>query len=278
MLFKDTTILLKYLKGQPYSSVCLIGEGWSSVAFQADDFIIRFPKHDLQDYIKEKEICDFLRDKTNVLLPRTELCRGEIPYVRHKKIGGYDWNLMTIDKLSAKELTLLAKDIALFFHEIHQQKTKYIAPTFVPVTPDDINNAFMNGLDGHLLQELLDIYKNTTLNPVQSSSLIHGDFSYENSTLDKNNRLYGVFDWCNSGMGDYIFDFVTLHTFFPQHFVENVISQYQEMSDKDFDFKRFKKMYLLRNIYLLYWKHKKSALEPTVLSDKVTEILNKAAR
>jgi hypothetical protein len=70
-------------------------------------------------------------------------------------------------------------------------------------------------------------------------------------------------------------DFVNLYIFFPKHFVTSVINQYQELSESDFDFFRFKKLYLLRSMYLLYSEHHKSNLKSTDLSCKITEILNK---
>ena len=276
MLSQNATILLQYLKDQRYSKVRLIGEGWSSVVFQADDCIIRIPKHGLQDYKKEQEICNLLRNKVSVLLPRTELCSGEITYIKHKKIRGCNWTQKTINKLSDTEVSLLASDIACFLCTIHQQKTKYIAPSFIPIKLQDLSDTFMCVLDNQLLKEMLDIYKNVTVHPTKSYSLIYGDFSCENTTLTRNNRLYGVFDWCNSGMGDSLFDFVNLYIFFPRYFVSKIINKYQELSNTKFDFSQLKKLYLLRSIYLLYWQHKNLLLESDVLSKKVQEILNKA--
>ena len=278
MTVQNTTFLLKYLTEQQYSNVFFIGEGWSSVAFQADDFIIRFPKHGLKDYIKEQEICNLLRNKMDILLPESQVCSGKITYVKHQKIYGHSWNQTTINNLSTKELSLLSKDIANFFYTIHINNTEYKAPTFKPVKASDINSSFSGYIDDRLLQEMLDMYINTKVPAAKKTTLIHGDFSYKNSVLDKNHRLIGVFDWCNSGMGDKTFDFVNLYALFPNDFIHGIIDKYQELSGEKFDIEHLKKLYFLRNIYLLYWAHRKSKLTSEVLSYKVTEILHKVSR
>lgn len=56
------------------------------------------------------------------------------------------------------------------------------------------------------------------------------------------------------------------------------IGKYQELSGEKFDIEHLKKLYFLRNIYLLYWAHRKSKLTSEILSYKVTEILHKVSR
>ncbi len=61
-------------------------------------------------------------------------------------------------------------------------------------------------------------------------------------------------------------------------FIHGIIGKYQELSSEKFDIEHLKKLYFLRNIYLLYWAHRKSKLTSEVLSYKVTDILHKVSR
>lgn len=273
----NTTILYKYLLERfGGSEISLLGSGWSSIAFQVDNMIVRFPKQDLYDYKKEQAVCNFLRDKTSILIPDTEICMGMYPYVKHEKICGKHWDNVTLKQLSDNSRDLLAQDIAMFLSTIHAHSCSYTAPAFIPVHYQCLKQSILKNCSYTLLKNIRTIYDLATKLPNQNTVLIHGDFFSQNSILNKNNRLYGVFDWCNCGAGDPIADFIPLYATTNVDFVQTIIHYYQAISNKKFDFVRLKKLYLLRSMYLLYWKlHNKSIARNEI--DKVLEtILQKA--
>lgn len=263
MLETNATILYNYLISEyGPASISLLGQGWSSIAFQVNDFIIRFPKQNLRDYIKEQHICDILRDQTNIQVPNISIQYTIHPHAKHKRIAGKTWNASLLLRLSTNEKDLLAKDIGQYLYTIHTNKSVYFAPTFIPVKSSSLYKVFSNTVSPPLLKTLLKEYKNALIPHPEKLVLIHGDLTSNNSVLNDQNRLYGVFDWCNCGMGDPVSDFIPLYSEFPNDFISNIIYHYEKLSKKKFDLYRLKKSYLLRSIYLFYWKNK-ATLEPS---------------
>ena len=88
-------------------------------------------------------------------------------------------------------------------------------------------------------------------------------------------RLCGVFDWCNCGMGDAITDFIPLYIHLSKEFLMLVISHYRTYSNQPFDFERFKMLFLLRHMYLLYWKYQNTTNGVNKINNMLASILNK---
>ncbi len=273
------SILHNFLKEEfANASISLIGQGWSSVVFQVNDYIVRFPKQNMEDYEKEQNICDHISNKISVAVPSVIIYKNKKhPYVIHKKIEGLKWNQHTVCQLSDKNEDGLAQSLAQFFHTLHQQTTGYIAPDFIPVEFDTLGAFLQENADRNLTQLALSKYKNALEVPKnqQKKVLIHGDFTPDNSVLDCNMRLCGVFDWCNCGMGDAITDFIPLYTHLSKEFLMLVISHYRTYSNQPFDFERFKMLFLLRHMYLLYWKYQNTTNGVNKINNMLVSILNK---
>lgn len=277
MLETNATILYNYLISEyGHASISLLGQGWSSIAFQVNDFIIRFPKHNLRDYIKEQHICDILRNQTNIQIPNVNIQYTIHPHAKHKKIIGKSWDASFLLRLSTNEKDLLAKDIGQYLYTIHKNTSTYSAPTFVTIKSSSLYKEFSNTVSSHILKTLLKEYKKALILPPQKSVLIHGDLTSNNSLLNDQNRLYGVFDWCNCGMGDPLADFIPLYSEFTNDFILNIIYHYEKLSGKNFDLYRLKKLYLLRSMYLLYWKNKNTLQTSNDINKTLHNILIKA--
>lgn len=273
----NTIVLYKYLSEKFLGSkISWLGSGWSSIAFQVDELIIRFPKHGLDDYKKEQYVCNYLRNKIPFHIPDTEICQGIYPYVKHKKIWGETWNNDTLKQMSDTSRNLLAQDIVLFLSTIHMHKCPYTAPSFTPISYPALKQSILKTCPDNLSKHFETAYGLALKLSNQPKVLIHGDFFSQNSILNKNNRLYGIFDWCNCGAGDPVSDFVPLYATVDLDFVLNIIYHYQAISNKSFDFSRLKKLYLIRSMYLLYWKHHNSPLVHDSVTRELEMILQKA--
>ncbi len=273
----NTTILYKYLSERFCGSeISWLGSGWSSIVFQVDDLIIRFPKHNLDDYKKEQYVCNYLRDKTPVLIPDTKICMDVYPYTKHKKICGRPWNNDTLMRMSSIFRDRLAQDIALFLNTMHTHISPYVAPSFTPVSYTVLKKSILKNCPYNLLKHIETAYVSAIELPDQPKVLVHGDFFSQNYTLNENSRLFGVFDWCNCGNSDPISDFIPLYATADVDFVLNIIHHYQAISNKNFDFARLKKLYLLRSMYLLYWKYRDKSIASNAINRELEAIFQKA--
>jgi hypothetical protein len=118
------SILHNFLKEEfANASISLIGQGWSSVVFQVNDYIVRFPKQNMEDYEKEQNICDHISNKISVAVPSVIIYKNKKhPYAIHKKIEGLKWNQHTVCQLSDKNEDRLAQSLAQFCLTVYEKE------------------------------------------------------------------------------------------------------------------------------------------------------------
>ena len=115
----DQFVVSRLKKKYPDQEIRLIGSGWSSVAYEIGDKIIRVPKAGAEQYRKEACILSFLQGKLAVKIPNPRLIEKPFFYAEHKKINGLNWTIETYNHLPLKQQNAFAKDSAHFFAQLH---------------------------------------------------------------------------------------------------------------------------------------------------------------
>lgn len=268
MFETSVNILLNYLTQlHPHRQIKYIGAGWSSIAFMLDEYVIRFPKHNLSDYEHEAELCNRLRDYVSVELPRCKVNYNSIyPYAKHRRIIGDLWD----SNHRGNSIHELANDCAVFLYQIHAFDDLVgirRAPNSNTIDTYKIENNLSRFYSGRSLDNICRMYELATNRKNQGDVLIHADFHGNNSVLSDCGRLKGVFDWCNSGIGERSKDFVNLYINMDMEFMEIVFHQYWQHSGIYIDIDRVRELSLLKLVNGLYWSNN--------MSDNISQLIEK---
>lgn len=253
MFETDKEILQNFLiREYTQSHIKFIGEGWSSIVYQVDDYIVRFPKQNISDYEFEAFICNKLRHDIFVDVPEVQILLDvQYPYIKHKKIIGNKWN----DNKGNSRLKL-GQDCARFLYQIHSFKLLENVRQIPGSDTLDIGrleSKFSCYYSRDKSTYLCKRYEKICQYPVEDTVLIHADFHTDNVVLDYCGRLKGVLDWCNAGVGERARDFIHLYSNEDRGLVKIVFSEYKLQSGIDIDEGRIRDLTLANLIDRLYW-------------------------
>ncbi len=198
-------------------NIIRLQSGSRSIAYYADDYIIRFPKAEIiwQTMKREKNIIDmvypYLESAFANKINKISLIENEYPFSVSNRIHGKicdgrpESEYATLyEKLSAKQQKNLAHSLALFFNQLHQidyAKLNIPKPT---EAIDCWDVTLKNNFDFEKVQESLLAY-NIDLNgykiqsPNMTLALCHNDLSGSNLLLnpEKKDVLSGIIDFGN---------------------------------------------------------------------------------
>lgn len=266
---QNSSILYNFLLTKYHEAdIKKIGLGWSSVVFQVDNDIIRFPLKNVSDYEKEQCACNILRSQVSIQIPDTKIFHDKYLYVKHKKIIGSSYKYEQIAQMSPGAKKLLAHDIANFLWIIHKQTIDSEYPLYQMPPTNNVNKYINTQFSPNMAKQVLVAYNNARNMVLLKNTFIHGDLCPNNILLNSDGRLVGVIDWCNCGMGDYMMDFVTLFCQFPSDIAFDTIFNYHQITNNIFDMQKFKQMCTNRILYLLYWAQKESPTKKQYLCIK----------
>lgn len=278
----DKGVLTDFLQTTfPNECIKYLGEGWTSIAFQVDDKIVRIPREHPGKYIKESVVCNVIRDLISFSVPCIFVNKNvEFPYAIHKKLDGRTWNMNYVRGLDEKAQMSLADDCVDFLSQIHgldadkvNSKTKLenVDLYYEEFGPRDFAEleyylkSFFTANDLMILAKKYDEALNFN---VVDKVFCHGDFNGNNCVLDKNDRLAGVFDWGNCGIGERTKDFMRL--FFSDSGKEffNIVSQkYEQKTGVHIDENRLHQLNMVETVNLVYWLNVQESLHAIKESD-----------
>jgi len=254
MFQSNVSILGKFLETQFHDSVIkYIGFGWSSIVFFVDNMVVRFPRQNTEDYVFEEYICRKLQTKTPFEIPQVKVFLDALyPYAMHVRIEGYEW-----DMVMNNTRIHFAKDCALFLSQIHNisyDSTIRERPQDSRLEIKDLEKQFSHRIDDHLLQTLCGKFER--INPNSTSgklAFIHADIRKNNMIFKKSGQLNGVFDWCNSGMGEIEQEFVKIYQDFGGVFLGDIIKEYELLTNNTVDINRVYDLSFIDRVRSLYW-------------------------
>ncbi len=221
----------------PGEIIQFVGEGWTSTAFCIDDKIIRVPKINADKYKKEANILNFVHDKLTVSVPLPQVIEGDLTYALHTKIEGLSWNIETYNALEKSAQDDFCRDIATFFAELHNIPLSEIT-AIIPMSDirmhqlldrDTIRSYLKDEFSVVEIDKLYDFTRDVNV-PQSGLVLLHKDFYNNNSLINKNHRLTGVFDFANAGLGERAMDFRPLYNYQYIPLLENILHFYHEIT------------------------------------------------
>ncbi len=271
----DNETLLQFLSVTfPGRDITYIGSGWTSVAFQVDDHIVRIPRKNVEKYVKEVIVCDAIRDSVSVELPCiTVASDAEYPYSIHKKMIGNTWNGRFVSAMDVDGKKLLADDCATFLAQIHSINTDDLVALAsehgVDLRCEKITERKFSELAGFLtpyfsdteMEALEKLYNESICDKACDKVFCHNDFNGNNCILDDNNRLIGVFDWGNCGIYERTREFMRLY-FYEHEFFDMVCDKYAELTGVRIDKNRLRQLNVVDTINLVYSLNMRPELKP----------------
>lgn len=240
--------LSKLNQGKEVTFVC---EGRSSMTFEVDGFIYRFPKLKFEDYVFEAFVCDQLRNCVFFNLPVISLEDGDMgPYVKHKKLTG-----TTMESLRVVDDGLI-EQFALALSQIHgndclnhqQRRTDEPPPIKELDSLGSMLEAFFSTEDANKIKEC---YFSAVKKKRGGEVFVHGDLHRGNLLIDERGRLCAVIDWCNSGISERERDFNYFFEEFDDCTMQKLISSYKRYSGYAVSLERIMELSLIRESHLL---------------------------
>lgn len=199
-------------------NIIRLQSGSRSVAYYADDYIVRFPKADIiwQTMKREKNIIDMVY---SYLVPtfankihKIDLIENDYPFSVSKRFYGKicdgrpesDYSTF-YQNLTSKQQARLARDLALFFNLMHQinYKNLNILASNEAIDNWDIisrNDFNFEKVQNSLLAYNIDLNEYKVQFPNMTVSLCHSDLSGSNILLnpEKEDVLSGIIDFGNT--------------------------------------------------------------------------------
>lgn len=235
-----------------------IGQGASSIAYEVNDYIVRFPLADTFRYQKEEILLPSLKPYINIQIPQIKFFNEKISYSVHKKIKGVEWGIKTYAALPIKRKKLFIEDIALFFYQLHNIPSSYFAknlnisllkPYSLP-TEKELFSVLHDRLSSKQIQHLYSYLQEIIQGHNNSLVLCHKDFWRTNSVISDSHRLKGVFDFGNACFGERAEDFKTLFKPIYFSFLKEVLNVYNELTKENISFQRVKQLQEIECFYV----------------------------
>ena len=252
-------------------NITRLQSGSRSVAYYADDYIVRFPKAEIiwQTMQREKMIIDTIYPH---LMPyfegkihKIELIDGTYPFSVSKRIYGKicdgrpesDYAVLYQNIKPERQLKL-AQDLAMFFHSIHQIDYKMLN---IPEPTEAIDNwdvSTREDFDYACVREALlthkidlDYYKPTL--PNTDKALCHNDLSGSNLLLnpESDDILAGIIDFGNVVVMPKYQDFFPLYKI-DRKLAIDTLTEYNKLTTSKIEPKQLDYMALCYIGYELY--------------------------
>lgn len=231
------------------NKIIRLQSGSRSVAYYANDYIVRFPKAEIiwQTMQREKMIIDsvypYLMPYFDEKIQKIKLIDGEYPFSISKRLYGKICDgretskyALLYQNLSFAQQAKLAQDIAMFFHLMHQiDHTKLNIPTPTEAI-DNWDVTSKEDFDFEAARQALlpygfdlNDYKIASQN--NEKALCHNDLSGSNILLDdkKDDVLTGIIDFGNVMVMPKYQDFFPLYKI-DRKLAINTLTEYNKLT------------------------------------------------
>ena len=216
---------------QKIKNIVPLKSGSRSVAYYADDYIVRFPKAEIiwQTMKREKSIIDMIYPHLTPTIAdkihKIDLIENEYPFSISERFIGKICDgrpeseyAVLYQNLTPMQQEKLACDIALFFHKLHQIDYKKLNISEPTEAIDNWDVTTENNFDFEQVQKILSRYKINindymVKSPNTATALCHNDLSGSNILLnpEKEDVLVGIIDFGNVMIMPKYLDFFPLY-------------------------------------------------------------------
>ncbi|MBP5399661.1 MAG: aminoglycoside phosphotransferase family protein [Alphaproteobacteria bacterium] len=238
-------------------NITRLQSGSRSVAYYADDYIIRFPKAEIiwQTMQREKMIIDtiypYLMPYFESKIHKIELIESQYPFSVSQRFYGKICDgrseseyAVLYQNLTSKQQAKLAQDIAMFFHLMHQIDYK---PLNIPTPTETIDNwdvTLREDFDFAAVQQALlshgiDLNEYKVTLPNTEQALCHNDLSGSNILLNdkQDNVLAGIIDFGNVVIMPKYQDFFPLYKIHRQLAIDS-LKEYNKITSSKIETKQ----------------------------------------
>ena len=206
-------------------------------------WIFRFPRNSISKE-NTKERLDFLISFAKISPLKIPIPKYiEDGFVGYEKIQGSHPRPTNIKNLTERDRLKIAKQIGLFLKGLHNFKSKKINfdTGYLVMRKDDYITCpkeiskYLNTDEIKNLEVKLKAIANNPLNFKKPTSIIHGDFYFNNIIWNPDKKVItGVIDWANLGLGTPAMDFIMLADFNKNKndkFLKNILKYYGAKGD-----------------------------------------------
>lgn len=222
--------------------------GWDNFVVEINSkYIFRFPKNQNNNLKLEKKIIDFISPKITLLIPNIEFIGKSFCYFGYKKIPGKSLSKNLLLKLSEKERSSLAFDLANFLFEFHSNFSVKKAVE-MGIEKED-HHSYYNIIRRELLDKIEDKklfnFTQQTLKEYIEIKKAKEDILVLYNDLHENNlafhselkKLNGIFDFGDVMIEDFNREFHYLFRL-GYSFMKEVVDEYENLSNKKVDINR----------------------------------------
>jgi len=245
--------------------------GSRSVAYYADDYIVRFPKAEIiwQTMQREKMIIDaiypHLMPYFEEKIHKIELIDGTYPFSVSKRLYGKicdgrpesDYAVL-YQNLSTKQQAKLAQDLAMFFHLMHQIDYKMLNISEPTEAIDNWDVSTKEDFDFDAVRQTLllhgiDLNDYKITSPNVEQALCHNDLSGSNLLLnpESDDILAGIIDFGNVVVMPKYQDFFPLYKI-DRKLALDTLAEYNKLTTSKIEQKQLDYMALCYIGYGLY--------------------------
>lgn len=207
------------------SRITIAGSGWHSLALDADGLIFKFPAGDEAEAAlrREARVLRVLQPLVTMPVPRMTLHEGEFLFSAHEKLPGSTLEAAQYGRLSEAARDGLARDLALFFSELHAipaaiMRDAGAEPIGVWDTADATLAPVWPTLPGSVRETARAAIAAYRALPSDPLGEVYGFFDAHgwNMAFDHDaGRLGGIFDFADSGFGPLHREFVQVSLISP---------------------------------------------------------------
>ena len=267
-------LILKILADSGFleiKNITRLQSGSRSVAYYADDYIVRFPKAEIiwQTMQREKMIIDtvypHLMPYFEGKIHKIELINGTYPFSVSKRIYGKicdgrpesDYAVLYQNIIPERQLKL-AQDLAMFCHLMHQIDYKSLN---IPEPTEAIDNwdvSTREDFDFYAVQQALllhgiDLNDYKVTSPNVEQALCHNDLSGSNLLLnpESDDILAGIIDFGNMVVMPKYQDFFPLYKI-DRKLAIDTLTEYNKLTTSKIEQKQLDYMVLIYIGYGLY--------------------------
>ncbi|MCL2369325.1 MAG: phosphotransferase [Alphaproteobacteria bacterium] len=264
----------------PNAKIKFAGEGWHSAAFMVDDKVFRFPKNpdNIKKMRKEKELTDFIRNKVPLPIPAIEIFEDvKYPHSMHKAILGNTWKNCDINNLCPQQRQKFINDYVDFvvaLHSIDINDLQKNVPSISTNTKhkyrdfDTVRKYIKQYFTDEELNHFQKIWDEFPDDEPETLILVHQDFGGQNSLIDENYRLTGVFDFGNSCISSTTEEFFRLYEHGQESLLKDILNEYEQRVGTKVNIETLKTKLLIDMIQCPIWLYE----DPGLASIKDKEI------
>ncbi len=244
------------------TDIKFIGAGSDSYAFKVGKLVCRFSMRDKDIFIKESQVCDFIRPYISVNIPKIEI--HSIPgmfYVSHEMITGNKWSWHKFSYQPRRQNNL-ARGCAEFLAQLHGINTAALLRAIpelrsgIPyIDFSVVRDSLSRFMSPGQLSFFEKNYRRIITAPVKESDmvLVHLGLKGANSVTDDDGNLSGVFDFCNCGIYERGRDLVLMSLSRNRPLYRAFIKEYEKRSGVRVDKKRVNDLRAVEFLWQKRW-------------------------